>query len=94
MDCESPKLEEAVLISLFSSGRTEINVGTKLRLPQTPEDWAYVEFRIGYDWQFLPVDEQSDLRELIVVVSKTTFVHGLSPRLILGLCSQERTLWL
>lgn len=38
-------------------------------VPQEAEDWEYVEFKEGYDFQFIPVDKSSELRELIAAVS-------------------------
>jgi hypothetical protein len=50
------------------SSRTELGPCTKM-YPQPPEDWEHVEFREGYDGRFIPVDDTSEFRELIVTVS-------------------------
>ena len=52
---------------LMCHQRTELGISTKL-YPRV-DDWEYMEFREGYDWQFLPVDGSPGKKELIAVVS-------------------------
>jgi len=38
-----------------------------------------VEFREGYDWKFLPIDDHSNLRELVIVVRILTISCHITP---------------
>ncbi|KAF8461661.1 hypothetical protein JB92DRAFT_3137078 [Gautieria morchelliformis] len=52
-------------------GTTETNSIMKLARPERAEDWEYLALRDGYNFIWRPVDDHSNLREMLVAPSAT-----------------------
>ncbi|GJJ15517.1 putative secondary metabolism biosyntheticenzyme [Clathrus columnatus] len=57
----------------LSSGYGSTELGNVTFFHEKPlEDWEYVRFRTGYNWAFLPVGDDPNLKELVACVGKDT----------------------